>query len=320
MLSQREQLSELTRINTEDFLTSLGLEKVRLGRKLLDALCHYPSERFARQMVKFDTLVGEIGLMAGSHQTLMGYINRLEIVGQENIPSSGPVLLLSNHPGMSDTLALFASIPRLDLRIVAAERPFLRALPNVDRQLIYVPDEPSRRMSVVRLVVSHLRQGGAILTFPAGKIEPDPTVMPGAVESLQEWSESISIFTRLVPQTQIVVVIVSGVIWEASLRHPLTRLRRRQKDRERVAAALQLLVQTLRPNFRPTNVRVAFSEPLFAGDPIVRSNPVELTRAVTERAHFLIESCQSPVKNPNRSDLGGSIAGFPAPAGKPGKV
>ncbi len=301
MLSQQDQLKELTRINTEDFLTSLGLEKVRFGRRLLDAVCHYPSELFARQMVHYDRKVSENGLTEGSRQILMGYIRSLEICGQEHSPACGPLLLLSNHPGMSDTLALFSCIPRSDLRIVAAERPFLKALPSVDKKLIYVPDDPGQRMGVVRSVVSHLRQGGAILTFPAGKIEPDPAVMPGAVEALQEWSESISIFTRLVPQTKIVVVIVSGVIWEATLRHPITRLRRQQKDRERMAAALQLLVLTLRPRLRPNNVRVAFSEPLSADDPLMRSDPSALNQAIAERARLLIQSSRHAISHKEQS-------------------
>jgi 1-acyl-sn-glycerol-3-phosphate acyltransferase len=271
-------------------------------------------------MAQFDRLVGEAGLAEASRQTLASYIHSLEIVGQERIPASGPLLLLSNHPGMSDTLALFSSIPRPDLRSVAAERPFLRALSNVDRQLIYVPDDPTQRMGAVRSVVSHLRAGGAILTFPAGKIEPDPAVMPGAVDSLQDWSESISIFTRLVPQTQVVVVIVSGVIWEASLRHPIIRLRRRQKDRERLAAALQLLALTLRPNLRPNRVRVAFSEPLYTGDPLVRKSLPNLTAATAERARLLIETSQRPVTRPGVSQLAsaGKTASLTA-AGKPGE-
>jgi 1-acyl-sn-glycerol-3-phosphate acyltransferase len=273
-------------------------------------------------MAQFDRLVGEAGLAEASRQTLASYIHSLEIVGQERISASGPLLLLSNHPGMSDTLALFSSIPRPDLRALGAERPFLRALANVNRQLIYIPDDPARRMGAVRSAINHLRAGGAILTFPAGKIEPDPAVMPGAAESLRDWSESISIFTRLVPQTQVVVVIVSGVIWEPALHHPITRLRRQQKDRERLAAALQLLALTLRPDLRPNRVRVAFSEPLYAGDPLVRKTLPNLTAASVERARLLIEACQQPglpsgVPLPNAA---GATASLTTAAGKSGDL
>jgi 1-acyl-sn-glycerol-3-phosphate acyltransferase len=258
------------------------------------------------------------GLAKASGQALQSFINGLEVIDQDQVPQTGPLLILSNHPGMSDTLALFASLPRPDLRIVGAERPFLKQLPHIDRRLIYVPEEANRRMGVVRQVVSHLRQGGAVLTFPAGMIEPDPACMPGAVASLETWSESISIFTRLVPQVRVVVAIVSGVIWPAALHHPLTRLRRLPKDRERMAAALQLLVLTLRPRLRPSRVRVAFSPPIFAGDPLVRSDEKGLLRSISAQARLLIEHCHDPlIAARSGAPLAApSLAVFPAPAGK----
>jgi hypothetical protein len=222
---------------------------------------------------------------------LSTYASGLEIVGVENIPTSGPLLVLSNHPGMTDTLALFTSLPRPDLRIVAAERPFLNALANVSRHLIYVPDDASRRMGVVRKAVGHLRGGGTVLTFPAGEIEPDPACMPGAVESLKSWSESVAVFARLVPETRVVVAIVSGVIWPASLSHPLTRLRKERKARERIAATLQVLVQTLRPSIRLVAARVAFSPVLPAGE-LASAGPAALMQAVTAEAQRLIQGTQ----------------------------
>ncbi|HEX7974000.1 MAG TPA: 1-acyl-sn-glycerol-3-phosphate acyltransferase, partial [Anaerolineales bacterium] len=192
MLIEDPQVRALTKINIEDLLTSLGLEKLRQGRSLLEVLCRYPARRFAQQVIGYDSQVGEMGLQAAGRQMLDQMVGRLEISGQENIPSAGPVLLVSNHPGMTDTMALFASIPRTDLRVVAAERPFLQALPHTSRHLIYVRDEASQRMGVVRATTQHLRLGGAVLTFPAGQIEPDPACMPGASDSLQQYSSSMA--------------------------------------------------------------------------------------------------------------------------------
>jgi 1-acyl-sn-glycerol-3-phosphate acyltransferase len=322
MAHDTAQYNELIHINTQDFLTSLGLDKVRRGRAILKWLCRYPSGRFARQVLDFDRSISAQGLVKASSDALQDFTNGLEIIGQDQIPQSGPLLILSNHPGMSDTLALFASIPRPDLRIVAAERPFLKALPNVDRRLIYVPEEADRRMGVVRQVVGHLRQGGAVLTFPAGKIEPDPACMPGAVESLEDWSESITVFTRLVPQARVVVAIVSGVIWPAALHHPITRLRRLPKDRERFAAALQIMILTLRPKLRPSRVKVAFSSTLFAGDPLVRGDEKSQIHSIAEQARLLIErSLDQPVgMRPAEAPATHSQPAFSAPAGKPGKI
>lgn len=287
---QRAQVQALTQINTQDFLAALGVEHLRLGRRLIELLCWLPARRFARQMAEFDRRVGEYGLQVASHATLRTYVKRLEVVGQEHIPTEGPLLVLANHPGMSDTLALFSSLPRPDLRILAAERPFLSALVHVSRYLISVPDDANRRLKAVRQVVGHLRRGGAILTFPAGQIEPDPACMPGATESLRNWSESMALFGRWAPETQIVVAVVSGVVWPASLRHPLTRLRHNQRERERLAATWQILVQTLLPFYRPVNARVAFSPPICIHT-TAASSQHSLHHRVIEEARRLIETC-----------------------------
>jgi 1-acyl-sn-glycerol-3-phosphate acyltransferase len=290
MLGQQSQLKTLIQINTQDFLTSFGLENLAHGRKALEALCWLPSRRFAHQMIHYDQQVGVQGLHTASSRMLKDYVRHLEIIGQENIPTSGPLLVLSNHPGMADTLILFSSLPRTDLQIVAAERPFLQALGNVSRHLIYVREEPGQRMSVVRNAVQHLKRGGVVLTFPAGEIEPDPASMPGALESLENWSESIAIFARMVPEMQIVPAVVSGVVWPSMLRSPLTRLRRAQKDRERLAATLQVLTQVLLPFYRPVTTRVIYGAPILASSISASSDAAGILRAITGQASKLIES------------------------------
>ena len=105
------------------------------------------------------------------------------VEGVDRVPREGPVLVVSNHPGLADAVALFATMPRDDLRVIAAERPFLSALPNTSRALIPVPDTPTGRPGAVRVAARHLRRGGAVITFPGGKIEPDPAVLPGASEA-----------------------------------------------------------------------------------------------------------------------------------------
>ena len=282
MSEQTSQLDTLTCVSIRDFLEAFGLDQGRRGRRVLEWLVWLPARRFAREVAAYDRVVGQQGLQAGASWILKQYIEDLQIEGQDNVPASGPVLVLCNHPGLTDTMAMFASLPRRDLLAVASDRPFLRALPNTSRQLIYVPDDPRARLGVVRLGMSHLRSGGALLTFPAGRIEPDPAVLPGAVESLQTWSESVALFVRLAPQTQIVPAIIRGVFAPAALRSPLTRLRRQKKDRERLAATFQILLQSVLSAYRPANVRVTFGMP-------IQADSATVMQAVTEQARRLIE-------------------------------
>jgi len=299
VIASPSQLDVLTRINIQDFQSSFGLGSSYFGKAALDALCWVPARRFARQMIAYDQQVAEEGLGQPSLRILGNYAGRLEVQGAENVPAAGPLLVLANHPGMADTLILFSSLPRTDLRILAGERPFLQALPNVSRQLIYVPDDPGQRIGLVRSAVSHLRREGTVLIFPSGQIEPDPASMPGALESLQGWSESVSVFARLVPEVSIVVAVISGVIWPASIHNPIVRIRKQQKDRERMGASLQVLANVLLPFYRPVTTRITFS-PAFR--PADSSDGSGLMQTVLRQAGRLIEQVKEG-KAPSASQL-----------------
>jgi hypothetical protein len=280
----KNKLESLTRINLDDMLVSLGWHNWKMGRTIADIVFRVPARRLASQVVEFDDDVNRLGLQEGSRQILASFVKDLQVTGQENIPTSGPLLVLSNHPGMADTLALFASLPRPDLIVVGAERPFLQALPAVTRHLIYVPEQSEGRMQVMRSMLGVLRRGGAILTFPAGQIEPDPAVIPGAVISLDIWSESIAIPVRMVPELKIVVAVVSHVLVPQATYHPLTRLRCQNKDRQRLGAMIQLIVHTLFPGIWPVTTEITFTPPLPGASLIALHEPQAITRAVIDYA------------------------------------
>ena len=177
-----EQIEALTRVCVNDLLSAFGLGGLRRGRHLLELLSRVPAQRVARQIATYDQIVGESGLSVGGAWALERMVKRVEIEGREHVPPEGSLLLLSNHPGLSDAVALFTAIPRPDLRVVAAEWPLLDALPNTSRYLITVAKASSNRFGVLKAAARHLRHGGAVLNFPAGRMEPDPAVLPGGVE------------------------------------------------------------------------------------------------------------------------------------------
>lgn len=255
-------LEVLTKACVDDLLRAFGLRTSRAERSILETIARVPARRLARQVMTYDRIVGESGLRAGGAWALEQMARSTRVEGRENVPDEGPLLLVSNHPGLADAVALFAAGPREDLRVVAAERPFLECLPNTSRRLITVTEDPASRLGVVRAASRHLRRGGAVLTFPGGRIEPDPAVLPGAIEALEEWSQSVDLFARLTPGLTIVPVVVSGVISPAALRNPLIHLRRRRRDQEWLAATIQMLV----PALRNVSVRVEFGRPISAGE------------------------------------------------------
>ncbi len=271
----------LTKVCLDDLLSAFGLGELRYGRYLLELISRIPARRLAHQVATYDEIVGESGLAAGGVWALERMARRVEVEGLENVPREGPLLLAANHPGLFDTVALFAATPRADLRVVAAKRPFLNALPNTSRYLLTVSAQPPGRFGLVRTATRHLRGGGAVLTFPRGKIEPDPAVLPGAVEALEHWSASVDLFARLVPDLVVVPVIVSGVLSPTALRNPLTFLRRRKEDREWLAATFQMMT----PALRNVTTRIAFGRPVHADD----SAGGSVSQAVLVEARRLIE-------------------------------
>ena len=282
VLERPERIEVLTRVCVDELLDAFGLGGPGRVRRLLEPLSRVPAKRLASQVATYDEIVGASGLAAGGVSALERMVRRIEVEGRENVPTEGPLLIVANHPGLADSLALFATVPRRDLRVVAAERPVLKALPNTSRYLMSISEASPGRLGVVRTAARHLMGGGAVLTFPGGEIEPDPAVLPGAVESLERWSESLDLFARLVPGLTVVPAAVSGVLSPTALRNPLILVRRRPRDREWLAATLQMLT----PALRNVSTRVAFGRPVHAGEGIIRE-------PVLDEMRRLIEHCEA---------------------------
>jgi hypothetical protein len=140
-----------------------------------------------------------------------------------------------------------AHVSRPDYKVIIGEIPFFKNLPNVSRNAIFAPaqSDVSGRMQVVREIISHLKNNGTILIFARGGIEADPAFMPDADAEFRKWSRSLEIFIRKVPQTQVLVTMVSGVIAKSSMNHPITWFRKARPDRQRLAFMYQLIRQIL---------------------------------------------------------------------------
>ena len=277
-----QALGTLIDVNLDDLFDAVGL--TRLRHTALQRLGLPSARRFARVAREFDDRVGDHGLAQGGSWLLHRMAGGMRLHGLERVPSTGPLVVVANHPGMTDTVALLAALAaRPDLLVIALDRPFLRALPHVARHLIFVGDDPASRMTVLRTAARHLQQGGALLTFPAGEIEPDPAAFgrSRALESLQRWSDSVVLFARFAPQTRFVPALVSNVVSAHAQRHWLTWLRRTPKDKERLAAALQVAL----PRYQTLVARVALGPPQRAG-----ADPASLWPAIVAQMHHLIDA------------------------------
>lgn len=281
-------VADLRRTIAQEIWKALGLSPDTRLRHLLDPLVWAPTRRFAQVAANFDRTVAESGFLEAVRSVMPRFLAGVEVSGQAQLPASGPLLVAANHPGGADALAVAANLPRSDLKIVVSALPFVRELPNSARHFIYTTLDPHQRMEVVRASIRHLRQGGALLIFPRGVLEPDPEVLTGASDSLGDWSPSLGIIARAVPQLEIVTAIVSGVLSRASLHNPLTRLRKEPRERQKLAEIVQVIQQLLFPRRAVVNARLSFGPPVAASE-FGSGDARSITQQVVERARQLLD-------------------------------
>jgi hypothetical protein len=281
------QLSTLKQINLDDLITSFGVQNHLVLAYILRMLFQRPAQNFAEVMLEFDSAVAKCGLVEAARLTQRHFVRDVRVFGLDLVPDSA-FLALSNHPGISDTLSVFCTFNRPDLKIIALDRPFLQALPNMSKQLFSLKEDSASRMMLVRQVTSHLRTGGAVLTFPAGHIEPDPDIYEGAIHSLQTWTNSAGMLVRMAPETAILPILVRGVVWEKAANHILLAIKKTRDEKEKLAAALQLLAHVAFDK-KDIYVRVQIGNPIYAKD-LGTTETAVIHQAVVTEMKRLIEN------------------------------
>jgi hypothetical protein len=283
------RVEELRETITDEVFKAVGMPPGGLARRLFGGVLHKPTQRFAELAAGFDAHVAEQGLRSASQKYLPYFVKDVQVRGAEHIPEQGPLVIVSNHPGTYDALIILANVPREDVRLVAGSVPFLHAVPAMKEQMIYVTPDAHVRMLAVRELLRHLKMGGTLLLFASRRIDPDPDVLPGASERIRAWSPSLDIILRRVPETRIVMTIVSGVLAPSCAQHPLTRLKEDLTDRLRIAEMLQIVQQLAFRKEYALHPRVSFAEPITAGDLGESSGRRDYTQAIIERALTLLE-------------------------------
>jgi len=185
----------LARLSAHEMVAALG---VRSGPRFLRRGLEWPfylaSRNLARTLALLESEVALHGLPEAAARALTRCGVALRLSGAT--AESGPCLVLANHPGAFDALALMRAINRRDLLVLAADRQFLRALSGLSEHLLLVGETPAERARVLKRALVWLRQGGAVLHFPAGKIEPDADFVTPGAPLIEHWQPGVAALVK----------------------------------------------------------------------------------------------------------------------------
>lgn len=108
------------------------------------------------------------------------------------IPATGPVVVVANHPsGLVDGMIMAELVNRVRPDFKILTRSLLTGIPEVEQFMIPVPfphEENSRELGLEmrNLTMAHLKAGGVIILFPAGRVACSEGWFGTAIEA--EWN------------------------------------------------------------------------------------------------------------------------------------
>lgn len=195
----------------------------RWFRRGLSLPFYVASRALGQTLATFEREVASLGLPDAAGGALRRFGVAFGVSGVA--VGTGACLVLANHPGAYDALALMRAVGRRDLLILAADREFLRALSGLSAHFVFVGEAPFERARALKRSLRWLRQGGALLHFPAGQIEPDADfALPGA-PLLEAWQPGVSALVKACERSsgRVFVAGVRGVHSPRAKRLPLNR-------------------------------------------------------------------------------------------------
>jgi hypothetical protein len=284
------ELTQLSRSLVVELAGSIGLRKSRLAQSIIRPIFKPVTDRLARIGLTFDRNVLQYGMARSMGLALEDFASGVTARGIEGFPPEGPLLVVSNHPGTYDSLVIASQLKRDDLNFISGDIPFLRSLPHANRNFYCISDEANGRMLAARKAIRHLKEGGAMLLYADGHIDPDPAVYDDAQAVLESWSPSIDLFLKSASGTRLLISMVSHVVapkWRKSI---LYHIRSDPVDRRRLVEFGQVSYQLLFPRRLRTTPYISFGNPLGVDELRGESGSERVLPAVIARAKSLLKT------------------------------
>ncbi len=270
-------------------------------RNLLKPILSKPLHKFALMADEYDLRIEQDQLPEATKWFLKHFITSLTISGQENIPNEGPLLIIPNHAGGVDFLTIMASITRKDFRVISNNHAIIDPLTFLPNHLLFTGEESNDRYAVIFSVLEQLKKGHAVLVFPAGLLEPDPKLIPGALDHLDYWSASLGIFVKKIPNLQILPVVIGGTVSPSIYNSFFAKIRNNTKNRAKTAILMQYMVQLMWPGKIPLDIEVTIGNPIQREKLPFDAHPKIITDEIVRRQKLFMSTvysdCSKPLKN-----------------------
>jgi hypothetical protein len=288
MREKDKEIHALSQYLIDEIINATGLKKTPGTHRVFDLFLHRVTTHLSTICVVTDRKIASDGFPVATGWMASHWIRNVNTRGAGTVPTKGPLLVVSNHVGAYDILVVPSQINRRDVKIIASDTPFFKNLLNASRHMIYASDNQAERMVAVRQGISHLQQGGALLLFGTGLIDPDPAVYPHAEEEIGNWSHSIELFLRQVPQAQVLLCILSGIVLPKWAHSPLTWLRRLEWQKRRISEYGQVIEQLIVPGEPTISPSLTIAPPVSVDELRKESPSSRLLPAVIARGKSLL--------------------------------
>lgn len=252
----------------EEVFNALGFSKTGFACKYFGWTIRPIAKRLAVMLVPIDQDLGKYGSQVAARNFLPPFVHEIKSRGAESIPTTGPIIVASNHPGAYDSMAIVSQIPRPDATFIISDIPLVKFMPNASKHAYFATSDSNTRTNAVRETIRLLERGGCLVIFATGLIDPDPEVWGEEAANLEieGWSSSLELFMKKVPETKLVVTIASGVLDPAWAKSRSIRIAKPGLERRRLAEFGQVISQLLRPGRKKYNPHISFAPPVTLDD------------------------------------------------------
>ena len=283
--------TSLARMILDDVLATLNINRVKALRYLVTIPGSKTSRWLADLLSRWDNQIERSSFLETARDALDLFTSGFVLSSADEIPKTGPLLAVANHPGMVDSIGAIVAVGREDVQVVAARREFLRVLPNISSHLLTIENDASLRLEAMRHIIQALSEGHAVIIFPSGRLEPEPAMMPGAAAAIDQWSASIGIFLSKVPETRLLPVLISQTLSPKAWHSWPAKLPKAPKRQHQAAMGWQFVKQRVSkdPAWKlPLRIDTGKGKTAMELDPSL--DPKKLAQAVQDEMKALLNS------------------------------